>query len=238
MAIGLRPERDARRTALQASPLFHAMKPEELDEILQFSSERRAPRGTTILQQGEEGSSMMAILHGRVRVSAVSDEGKEITLNVLGPGDVFGEIALLDNRPRSADVTAIEDTQLLVVERRHFVPFLRRNEDLYLRMLVVLCDKLRRTSLALEELALLELSARLARLLLKFADDFGRQERDGVRIDFKLVHRDLANRVASTRETVAKQMKGWEREGIVRQDRIGYYVVLRPEELRALAHSH
>ncbi|MCL2429027.1 MAG: Crp/Fnr family transcriptional regulator, partial [Alphaproteobacteria bacterium] len=192
--------------------------------------------GATLFQQGDEGSSMMAILRGRVRVSAVSGEGREITLNIIGPGEVVGEIALLDSRPRSADVTTIEETHLLVVERRHFVPFLQRNQDLQLRMLRVLCDKLRRTSTALEELALLELPARLARLLLKFAEDFGCREQDGIRIDFKLVHRDLASRVASTRETVAKQMKGWERQGIVRQERTGYYVVLRPQELQDLAH--
>ena len=92
-----------------------------------------------IFQRGDNGSSMMAVLRGRVRISTVSGEGKEVTLNVINPGEIFGEIALLDGKPRSADATAIEDTLLLVVERRHFLPFLRQNEDLFLRLLAVLC---------------------------------------------------------------------------------------------------
>ena len=100
-------------------------EPEELDEILKFASERRVRRGQTIFQRGDNGSSMMAVLRGRVRISSVSGDGKEVTLNVINPGEIFGEIALLDGEPRSADATAIEDTLLLVVERRHFLPFLR-----------------------------------------------------------------------------------------------------------------
>jgi CRP/FNR family transcriptional regulator, cyclic AMP receptor protein len=233
MAIGVRLERDARRAALLASPLFQAMRPVELDEILKFSTERQWPRGATIFQQGDEGSSMMAVLHGRVRVSAVSSEGKEVTLNTIHSGEVFGEIALLDGKPRSADVSAAEDTLLLVVERRHFLPFLWKNQDLYLRLLVVLCERLRRTSLALEELALFELPARLARLLLKLADDYGRPCPEGVRIELKLSQRDLANQVASSRETVNKQLRVWRDDGVVGADS-GYIVVRRADELKML----
>ena len=145
-----RLDRDAKREALLSSALFEAMQPDELDQVLALSSERRVPRGAPLFQKGDAGSSMMAVLAGRVRVSSVSAEGKEITLNVINPGEVFGEIALLDGKPRSADCSAIEETVLLVLERRNFLPFLRRNEDLYLRLLAVLCEKLRRTSMALE----------------------------------------------------------------------------------------
>ena len=82
-----------------------------------------------IFQRGDNGSSLMAVLRGRVRISSVSGEGKEVTLNVISPGEIFGEIALLDGQPRSADATAIEETLLLVVERRLFLPFLRQNDD-------------------------------------------------------------------------------------------------------------
>ncbi len=226
-------ERDARRAALLASPLFQAMKPEELDEILKFATERRFTRGATIFQQGDEGSSMMAVLRGRVRVTAVSGEGKEVTLNMIGAGGVFGELALLDGKPRSNDVGAVEDTELLVVERRHFVPYLLRNGDLYLRMLVVLCEKLRNTSMALEELALFELPARLARLLTKLANDYGRPGSAGIRIDLRVSQRDLANQVASSRETVNKQLRIWRDDGVVDID-AGYIVIRRLDELKAL----
>src|SRR5581483_6626957 len=109
----VRLERDAKRAALLGSPLFAAMRPAELDEILKFASERRVRRGQMIFQRGDNGSSLMAVLRGRVRISSVSGDGKEVTLNVINPGEIFGEIALLDGEPRSADATAIEDTTLL-----------------------------------------------------------------------------------------------------------------------------
>lgn len=233
MAIGVKLERDARRAALLASPLFQAMRPVEVDEILKFSTERQCPRGAIIVQQGDEGSSMMAVLRGRVRVSVVSPEGREMVLNMIAAGEVFGEIALLDGKPRSADVTAVEDTLLLVVERRHFVPFLWQNQDLYLRLLAVLCERLRRTSLALEELALFELPERLARLLLKLAEDYGRPCAEGVRIELKLSQRDLANQVASSRETVNKQLRIWRDEGVV-SIKGGYIIILRMDELKRI----
>ncbi len=226
-------EADPRRTALLASPLFQAMEPAELDEILKFAGERRAAKGSTIFQKGDQGSSLMAVLSGRVRVSTVSADGKEITLNVIDKGEVFGEIALLDGNPRSADATASEDTVLLVIERRHFLPFLCRNDSLYLRLLAVLCDRLRQTSTALEEIALFDLPARLARVLLKLAGDYGRAAGTGMRIEVKMSQRDLANLVASSRESVNKQLRVWREGGVVEME-CGYLVVRRPQELRAL----
>jgi CRP-like cAMP-binding protein len=209
------------------------MRPEELDEILRFSSERRVRRGQTIFQRGDNGSSLMAVLRGRIRISSVSGDGKEVTLNVINPGEIFGEIALLDGEPRSADATAIEDTLLLVVERRHFLPFLRQNEDLFPRLLAVLCSRLRRTSTALEEIALFDLPVRLARVLLKLADDYGRPNSAGTRIDLKLSQRELSNLVASSRESVNKQLRAWRENGTLDLE-AGFIVLRRPAELRDL----
>ena len=229
-------ERNAKRDALLGSPLFAAMQPQELDEILKFASERRVRRGQMIFQRGDNGSSLMAVLRGRVRISSISGDGKEVTLNVINPGEIFGEIALLDGEPRSADATAIEDTTLLVVERRNFLPFCRQNEDLFPRLLAVLCRRLRRTSMALEEIALFDLPVRLARVLLKLAEDYGRPNSAGTRIDLKLSQRDLSNLVASSRESVNKQLRLWREQGLV--DLEDAFVVLRrPVALRDLTSS-
>lgn len=209
------------------------MQPAELDEILNFATERRVRRGQTIFQRGDNGSSMMAVLRGRIRISSVSGDGKEVTLNVINPGEIFGEIALLDGEPRSADATAIEDTTLLVVERRLFLPFLRRNEDLPLRLIAVLCSRIRRTSTALEEIALFDLPVRLARVLLKLADDYGRPNTTGTRIDLKLSQRDLSNLVASSRESVNKQLRTWRENGTVDLED-GFIVLRRPTALQRL----
>ena len=224
-----------KREALLSNPLFQSMRGPEIDDVIAHSSERRAPRGALIFSKGDSGTSMMAVLSGRVRVGTQSAEGKEITLNVIGPAEVFGEIALLDGKPRSADATAIEDTLLMIVERRHFLPLLMRHEGLVERLLVVLCDRLRRTSLALEEIALANLPARLARVLCRLAEDYGRPAAGGggIRIEMKLSQRDLANLVASTRESVNKQLRVWRTAGSVSLDE-GYLTLRRPGDLRAL----
>ncbi len=215
-----------KRDALLASAFFQHMRNEELDEIIGFAVEKRVPRGTVIFSKGDEGSSMMAVLAGRVRISAVSSEGREVMLNSIGPGEIFGEIALLDGKPRSADATASEDSVLMVVERKQFLPFLLRSPALVERLLVVLCDRLRRTSLVLEEIALFDLPSRLARLLVKLSNDYGRPAPGGgVRIDMKLSQRDLATLVASSRETVNKQLRGWREAGVV--DQLAGYLVVR-----------
>ena len=226
-----------KREALLSSAFFRSMRPAEIDEILGFATERRYPRGSTVMAKGEPGSSMMAVLAGRLRVSSVSADGREITLNVIGPGELVGEFALLDGKPRSNDVIAVEDTTVMVVERQQFMPFLLRHDTLVERLLVVLCDKLRRTSLALEEIALFDVPERLARLLVKLAADYGRPvpagQGQGVRIDLKLSQRDLSTLVASTRESVNKQLRVWREEGAIDQ-RDGYLIVLKPDALQAL----
>lgn len=211
--------------ALLASPFFQHMNADELDEIIGFATERRVTKGTVIFTKGDSGTSLMAVLAGRVRVSSLSADGREVTLNVIGAGEIFGEIALLDGKPRSADATALEDAALMVVERKQFLPFLLKNPALLERMLVVLCDRLRRTSMALEELALFDLPVRLARLLSKMSADYGRPVTDGIRIDMKLSQRDLATLVASSRETVNKQLRGWREQGVL--DLVAGYIVVR-----------
>lgn len=225
-----------KREALLGSQFFQAMRPHEIDEILGFSTERRVARNASVFAKGDPGSSLMAVLAGRVRVGNMSMEGREVTLNVVGQGEIVGEIALLDGKPRSADVTAMVDSTLLVVERRHFMPFLLRHGDLVERLLAVLCERLRKTSLALEEIALFDLPMRLARLLLKLSDDYGRPTADaagGTRIDMKLSQRDLSNLVASSRESVNKQLAVWRREGVVELD-AGYLILRRPQALQSL----
>ena len=223
--------RDNRRNALLSSTLFQAMRPGELDGILRLATDRRYRRGQMIFQKDDPGSSMMAVLSGRVRIGAMSLDGKEITLNMVDAGEVFGEIALLDGKPRSADAIAFEDVHLLVIERRHFVPYLEGDKDLALRLLAVLCERLRQTSEALGDFVMFDLPARLGRTLIKLADDYGKAAGPGVRIGIKLSQADLSRLVASSRESVNKQMRIWEDEDLVLKEG-GLLTIKRPDELR------
>jgi CRP/FNR family transcriptional regulator, cyclic AMP receptor protein len=178
----------------------------------------------------------MAVLIGRVRISAISADRKEVTLNVIKQGEVFGEIALLDGKPRSAAASAAEETVLLVLERRDFLPMLAANPDLAQRLLVVVCDKLRRASLALEDFALLDLPERLARLLVNLAEEYGRNTAAGIVIDVRMSQRDLSTWVASSRESINKQLKAWRDEGVVELE-AGLIILRQPDVLRRLTRS-
>lgn len=221
-----------KRDALLGNPFFAPLHARELDEIIATSTQRRVQRGTTIFEKGDEGRSMMAVMAGRVRIGTSSEGGKEVMHRLIGPGQIFGEIALLDGKPRSADVTAMEDSLVLVVERRDFLPFLHRNDDLALRLLALLCERLRSTSVALEEIALLDLPARLARLLTKLAQEYGAPGPDGVRIRLKLSQKDLSALIATTRESVNKQLRLWREEGVLDEEG-GNIVIRKPEVLSA-----
>jgi CRP-like cAMP-binding protein len=206
---------DARRRLLRSSPLFDALPRAALDEILARSTDKFVKRGQAIFQEGDEGSYMVAVLSGRIRVSATSPDGREVTLNMIDAGEVVGEMALLDGKPRSADATALEDSQLILVERRHFLPHLESNHDLALRLIDVLCQRLRDTSETLGNFAMLDLAGRLARRLLTLAAEYGKPVNGHIRLDIRLSHTDLGRFVGCSRETVNKQMRVWEEEGIL-----------------------
>jgi len=222
-----------KRDLLHRTPLFAALRAAELDELLAFTTERRFSRDSSVFQGGEAGGSLLVLVQGRLRIGAVSVDGKEVTIGMVEPGGVVGELALLDAKPRSADVTAMEDSTVVVVERRDFLPFLTRNPDLLLRLLALLCERLRRTNMALEEVALLNLPARLARMLVQLGQDYGAAEANGTRIRLKLSQKDLSALVATTRESVNKQLRQWRADGVL-DEADGHIVIRRLEALRGL----
>ena len=228
--------RAARRDVLAVTPLFRPMDPAELDALADLAAERPVPRDGLVVRRGDDGGSLLILVHGRLRVCSISAEGREVTINLLEPGAVLGEISLLDGQPRSMDVVAMTDSMLLQVERAAFLPFLRARPDLMLRLMAMLCDRLRRTSAAYEDLALLPLPARLARLLLALGDTHGVAGPDGVRIRLRLSQRDLAAQVAATRERVNKQLRQWQDSGVL-GDQEGQIVLRRPAALRALVEA-
>lgn len=227
-------DHESRRRLLLSSPLFDALPREALDDILAQAIEKFVRRGQTVFQKGDEGSYMVAVLSGRIRISDTSLEGREVTLNMIDAGEVTGEIALLDGKPRSADATALEDSTLMVVERRHFLPYLTSSNELALRMIDVLCERLRDTSETLGNFAMLDLPGRLARKLLNLAAEYGNSANGRIRLEIRLSHTDLGRFVGCSRETVNKQMRAWEEAGIVARDG-GRIAVCKPTVLRRLA---
>lgn len=223
----------AKRDVLAATPIFASLPAAELAALAKLAVEQQVRRDAAVVRRGDAGSSLMILVAGRLRAGSTSAEGREVTLGVMQAGAVLGEIALLDGQPRSLDVTAMVDSTLLVVERRDFLPFLTARPALMLRLMELLCDRVRRASKAYEDVALAPLSARLARLLLGLADEHGAPGPQGIRIRLRLSQRDMSAQVAATRERVNKQLRQWHEAGVLgEQD--GDLILRRPAELRAL----
>jgi CRP/FNR family cyclic AMP-dependent transcriptional regulator len=140
------------RDLLRGTLLFSGLSDQDADAILGSAHRTRYPARATIFAKGAPGQSMMAILQGRVRISVPSSDGREAVFKIMGEGEIFGEIALLDGKERTADAVAITACELLVVERRAFLPVLRRRPELCIRLLELLCERLRRTDQQIEDL--------------------------------------------------------------------------------------
>ena len=214
------------KSALLAhSPLFAKLPQDDLADLVSYSRVRKVKRGEVIFIKGDSGSQLYAVISGKMRMSTISEDGKESVFGILGPGETFGEICLLDGGERTATVTAIEAAHLLVIERREFIPFLKKHPEVAIRLMEVLCTRLRKADEMLEEAAFLELPARLAKRLLGIAEAYGRPHAEGTMLDLKLSQQELGHWVNSSRESVNKQMKAWEGEKILLRE--GGRIVLK-----------
>lgn len=230
---GVMPHEVEKREFLAAHPLFGQLTPEELDRLAPYMRLVHHPKDTVLFRKGDPGTSMLVLLRGRVKVCTHSEDGRELVLNLFNPGDLFGEIAFLDQSERSADAVALDDCDLLVLERRDFTPFLQSHPEACMRLLGVLCQRVRRTSQFLEEVLFEEGPIRLAKRLVYLADVFGQPTERGIRIDIPLSQQQLGNVVGMSRESINKQLRLWHAEGLVEWDH-GYYTVLDLDALRDL----
>jgi CRP/FNR family transcriptional regulator, cyclic AMP receptor protein len=152
-----------RLSLLRNHPLFQDLPSPVIEHLGSYMKTRRVARGATIFAKGDPGTGLMGVLTGSVKVSVASAEGKDIVLNIFREGEIFGEIALLDGRPRTADATAMSDCELIVIERRDFVPFLSSHPDVTIKFIEILCSRLRRTSEQVQDVTFLNLPTRLAK---------------------------------------------------------------------------
>lgn len=190
------------------------LPPSDLEALSHLAASRTYKTGEPVFLKGDPGKAMMAVLSGRVRICSNSVEGREVVLNVIGAGEVFGEIAMIDGGERTADAFAMEETELLVISRRDFMPVLARNPDVCMKLLELLCRRLRWTSEQMEDINFLDLRSRLAKRLLYLADHHGEPtagDRKTVRISQQL----LANMIGASREAVNIQLAAWKEEGVI-----------------------
>lgn len=216
---------------LRTVPIFSELSDDDVDALARLATHRRCPKDTVVFFENEEGDTMFMILEGRVKVTILGDDGREIILSVLGAGDFFGEMALLDNEPRSATAIAAEETELLLLHRNEFQGVLAQNTSISTALIRVLNQRLRRANHQISTLALLDVYGRVARVLLDMAREEGRRLKDGSIAFRRATHQEIANRIGTTRETVTRMLKDLERQGLIRID--GREIVLEPNFERA-----
>jgi len=221
-----------RRQIFAEHDFFRGLAPAVIEELAARSRVEHYRRGKTIFAKGSPGRAMMAVLRGNVKICSVSRNGREAVLNVIGPGYVFGEIAVLDGGPRTADAVAGTECDVLVLDRRDLMPILGANPDLAQRLLEILCGRLRRTSEQLEDVFFLDLPGRLAKALLRPRD--GAPKGGPAAAAVAITQRELGEMIGISRESINKQLHKWQREGIVAISK-GRIEVRRREALRAIA---
>ena len=196
--------------------LFRGFQADERDAILGRVRTRNLKTGETVFAIGSPGDNMMAVLNGTVRISVPAPDGKELLLAILQPGEVFGELAVLDGKERSADAIANSPCTLAILDRRDILSFLEQHPAVWLKLISVLCDRLRHADQQLTEVALLQLPARLAKTILRILKNEPKSGASPGQPTIHLSQQELANMVGGTRERVNKCLAAWRREGVVK----------------------
>lgn len=216
---------------LKRNAFFAGYTDDELEALFGFAQSVTYKGRKEIFGQGDDGDSMFILLSGRVKISTFSTAGKETVLTFLGPGDILGEIALLDGGARTAAAVVIEETRALQLFRKDFLPFVARHPKMALQIINVLCERLRRTDMFVEEVATMQAGPRLARALLRLAANHGVEREDGaIQISMKLSQANLGAHSGLMRENVNRQLKIWEENEIL-DNSAGIITLLQPEML-------
>jgi CRP/FNR family transcriptional regulator, cyclic AMP receptor protein len=220
-----------RLAILRRNSLFGQLPTAVIEHLGSYMKRRSLPRGTVIFAKGDPGTGLMGVLAGAVKISVPSADGRDIVLTIMHEGDIFGEIALLDGHPRTADATAMTDCELMVIERRDFLPFLRSQPDLAIKIIEILCSRLRRTTEQVQDVTFLNLPTRLAKVLFRLTAD---AERPGSAPKVTITQREISQIVGRSRESTNKQLRAWAKHGLIRLER-GAVTVLRRDRLAEVA---
>jgi CRP/FNR family cyclic AMP-dependent transcriptional regulator len=209
------PTHEEKRLIFQRHALFGMLSANEIDSLISYARIEHYPAGREIFAKGSPGQSLMAVLHGSVKISSPSDDGKEVVFTIFNAGDIFGEIAVLDGEERSADATAMTDCDLLVLNRRDFLRVLGNRTDLCLSLLKILCRRLRQTSEQVEDVMFRHLESRVAKALLHLAESAGLHSIGGPSVELHVSQRVLGNIAGGSRESVNKHLQNMHRRGVI-----------------------
>ncbi|WGF86601.1 Crp/Fnr family transcriptional regulator [Marinivivus vitaminiproducens] len=220
------------RQALADSDLFKVLTPAQSERLLARGIAATYPARRLIFQKNDAGDSLLVVLSGRIKISNFAMDGRERVLNFMSAGDILGEIAVLDGGARTANATALEATDVLVLRRRDLLPLLREQPDIAIRLIEVLCAKLRVTTELMEDNQFLSMEMRLAKALIRLA---GQRQNQALReFALKITQRELGGYAGLARENVNRQLGIWRELGFIRVEP-GQIVLLDKAALQAIA---
>jgi CRP/FNR family transcriptional regulator, cyclic AMP receptor protein len=218
---------------LRKHPIFCDLESEAFDQLCRYAKHTMLKRGATLFSKGDPGNSLCAVISGTVKMSISSPDGRSAIFNLIGPGEIFGEIAVLDGQSRTADATANTNCEIFVIDRREFLPFVRSHPELAMKFIELLCAKLRWTSDQVEQVILQNLPGRLASALIRLAEKHKLAPGDRT---IAVTQQEISEMVGMTRESINKQLRVWATRKWVRLEH-GAIVVLDAEPLQALVEA-
>jgi CRP/FNR family transcriptional regulator, cyclic AMP receptor protein len=222
------------KTIIERNSLFRGLPHKTIDRVAALATRRSYEENTIIFMRGDPGDSLCGVVTGRVRISASRAGGKEVFLNIMEPGDAFGEIALLDGSPRTATATAIARTELMILQREAFFALLRTEPQLAEHLIQLLCKRVRWTAEQMEDSALLTVPAKLAKRLLSLASVHGRESPEGARL--AISQEELAQFLGLSRQIVNQHLQAWRAKGWISLGR-GSVTLANPRALQNVAHQ-
>jgi CRP-like cAMP-binding protein len=218
---------------LRKHPIFCDLDSEALDQLCRYAKYATLKRGATIYAKGDPGNSLVAVISGTVKISVSSADGRSAILNLIGPGEIVGEVAVLDGRARTADCTANTNCEIFIIDRREFLPFVRSQPALAMKFIELLCTRVRWTSDQVEQVILQNLPGRLASALIRLTE---KHKLEPAGRTIAVTQQEISEMVGMTRESINKQLRVWAARNWVRLEH-GAIVVLDAEPLQALAEA-
>jgi CRP-like cAMP-binding protein len=203
---------------LKYIPLFSELSDNDLREIVKLAVRQVYKKDNMILIEEEIGSTMFIILDGRVKISRISDDGREVILSILSEGDFFGEMSILDGQNRSANVVTLDDSKIMVIRREDFLQMLHDYPQIAINLLKELAGRLRRSDAQIKSLSLQNATGKVASTLLRIADDSGKIHLGQVEIPRLPPQQDLANMAGTSRETISRVLKALTKQGYLKKE--------------------
>jgi CRP/FNR family cyclic AMP-dependent transcriptional regulator len=230
---GPRASASSKLSVLRKHPIFSDLAPDALDQLCRYAQPTSLKRGATLFAKGDPGHSLYAVISGTVKISVSSPDGRNAILNLIGAGEVFGEMSVLDGRVRSTDATANTNCEILVIDRRDFLPFVRSQPALAMKFIELLCERLRWTSDQVEQIILQDLPGRLASALLGLTE---KRKLESANRTIAITQQEISEMVGMTRESINKQLRVWAARDWLRLEH-GAIVVLNADPLRELVEA-